>query len=150
MSSSNGSGTKYGEQKSSVDAVPQDVQRCGLVPKHGITLAKEKMGTRSVLGGHHEPLRERKLGEMPGDFGSSSGGLAAASPYGVPCIFEACGCEFAVQNVRFGDVQSRTASAALFRDYATGDAVSRITGRISLHVVSFGMNHQCRATVAEQ
>jgi hypothetical protein len=32
--------------------------------------------------------------------------------------------------------------SGLFRDHSTGDAVSGVSGRIALHVIRFGVNHQ--------
>src|ERR1019366_5851761 len=39
---------------------------------------------------------------------------------------------------------------SLLGDYGAGDAVTRVAGRIGLHVVSLGVNHQRSAAVGEQ
>ena len=38
----------------------------------------------------------------------------------------------------------------LLCDRAASDAISRIAGRIGLHVISFGVNHQCGSAIAEE
>src|ERR1700738_4251078 len=38
----------------------------------------------------------------------------------------------------------------LFRDYAAGNTVSCVSGRVSLHIVRLSMNHQGRTAIAEQ
>jgi len=38
----------------------------------------------------------------------------------------------------------------LLRDYAAGDAVAGVSGGISFHVVSFGVNDDCGASVGEE
>jgi hypothetical protein len=38
----------------------------------------------------------------------------------------------------------------LFRDDAAGDTVPSVSCRVGLHIIRFGVNHQCRAAIAEQ
>jgi hypothetical protein len=64
-----------------------------------------EVGGPKRSSGLHEPLMERKLGEHRIDFAKVHDHPCSASPYGVLCIFGACGCEFAVQTVRFGAAQ---------------------------------------------